>query len=228
MTFLRSLFATSTVLFLGVSFTDAYLNELRSEVLAMLDHRSDDAAGRLRGAQRRQAAPAALPRPTTRASGVIGFDTAGGTDWSGFEQRPARASTTPPTRGPCWAGRSPGGACSGSTASRTTRRTARSCSTDAADGHRRQPPGSTRSAASRRPPTLLRSAPRRPRHRRPAPGGGAADHDARRGPARAGRRLRPRRRTATPTASLALSLGRDRQRSSEWADLFREIERVLG
>ena len=42
MTFLRSLFATSTVLFLGVSFTDAYLNELRSEVLAMLDHRSDD------------------------------------------------------------------------------------------------------------------------------------------------------------------------------------------
>ena len=38
MTFLRSIFATSTVLFLGVSFTDAYLNELRSEVLALIGH----------------------------------------------------------------------------------------------------------------------------------------------------------------------------------------------
>ncbi|MFN7147086.1 MAG: SIR2 family NAD-dependent protein deacylase, partial [Myxococcota bacterium] len=35
-TFLRAVFATRTVLFLGVSFTDAYLNELRSEVLALL------------------------------------------------------------------------------------------------------------------------------------------------------------------------------------------------
>lgn len=34
--FLRSVFATRTVLFLGVSFTDAYLNELRSEILALL------------------------------------------------------------------------------------------------------------------------------------------------------------------------------------------------
>ncbi len=34
--FLRTVFATRTVLFLGFSFTDAYLNELRSEVLAML------------------------------------------------------------------------------------------------------------------------------------------------------------------------------------------------
>ena len=85
MTFLRSLFATRTVLFLGVSFTDAYLNELRSEVLAMLDHRSDD----------RPVAYAVLndvkPHQQRYLShheglGVIGYDTAGGTDWSGFEQ----------------------------------------------------------------------------------------------------------------------------------------------
>ena len=34
--FLRAVFATRTLLFLGVSFTDAYLNELRSEVLALV------------------------------------------------------------------------------------------------------------------------------------------------------------------------------------------------
>lgn len=38
LTFLRSLFAVRTVLYLGFSFTDAYLNELRSEVLALLGH----------------------------------------------------------------------------------------------------------------------------------------------------------------------------------------------
>ncbi|MEO5851200.1 MAG: SIR2 family protein [Nocardioides sp.] len=84
MTFLRSLFATSTVLFLGVSFTDAYLNELRSEVLAMLDHRSDDAP----------VAYAVLPdvKPHQQrylahheGLGALSYDTAGGTDWSGFE-----------------------------------------------------------------------------------------------------------------------------------------------
>lgn len=37
-TFLRSVFASCTVLYLGFSFTDAYLNELRSEVLALLGH----------------------------------------------------------------------------------------------------------------------------------------------------------------------------------------------
>jgi hypothetical protein len=36
--FLRSVLSTSTVLYLGFSFTDAYLNELRSEVLALLGH----------------------------------------------------------------------------------------------------------------------------------------------------------------------------------------------
>ncbi len=39
--FLRAVFATRTVLFLGVSFTDAYLNELRSEVLALMGDADD-------------------------------------------------------------------------------------------------------------------------------------------------------------------------------------------
>ncbi len=39
--FLRSVFATRTLLFLGVSFTDAYLNELRSEVLALVHPQHD-------------------------------------------------------------------------------------------------------------------------------------------------------------------------------------------
>lgn len=84
MTFLRSLFATSTVLFLGVSFTDAYLNELRSEVLAMIDQREEDPP----------VAYAVLPDVAPHQGrylhsheglGTISFDTAGGTDWSGFD-----------------------------------------------------------------------------------------------------------------------------------------------
>jgi hypothetical protein len=39
--FLRALFATRTILYLGVSFTDAYLNEIRSEVLSMVGHNKD-------------------------------------------------------------------------------------------------------------------------------------------------------------------------------------------
>ena len=39
--FLRAVFASHTVLFLGVSFTDAYLNELRSETLAFLSPAKD-------------------------------------------------------------------------------------------------------------------------------------------------------------------------------------------
>jgi hypothetical protein len=41
-TFLRSVFATTAVLYLGFSFTDAYLNELRSEILALLEHQGGD------------------------------------------------------------------------------------------------------------------------------------------------------------------------------------------
>ncbi|HLT36165.1 MAG TPA: SIR2 family protein [Enhygromyxa sp.] len=38
-TFLRTVLSTRTVLYLGFSFTDAYLNELRSEILHLLDFR---------------------------------------------------------------------------------------------------------------------------------------------------------------------------------------------
>ncbi|HET7429896.1 MAG TPA: SIR2 family protein, partial [Nocardioides sp.] len=85
MTFLRSLFATSTVLFLGVSFTDAYLNELRSEVLAMIDQRDEDPP----------VAYAVLPDVAPHQArylhsheglGAISYDTAGGTDWTGFDR----------------------------------------------------------------------------------------------------------------------------------------------
>ena len=36
--FLRALLATRTILFLGFSFSDGYLNLLRSEILALLRH----------------------------------------------------------------------------------------------------------------------------------------------------------------------------------------------
>jgi hypothetical protein len=42
LTFVRSVMATTTVLYLGFSFTDAYLDELRSEILALLEHRGTD------------------------------------------------------------------------------------------------------------------------------------------------------------------------------------------
>ncbi len=84
MTFLRSLFATHTVLYLGVSFTDAYLNELRSEVLAMIDHDGSGdpvAYALLADVQPHQE----RYLRTHEGLQVLGFDTAGGTDWSGFE-----------------------------------------------------------------------------------------------------------------------------------------------
>lgn len=43
--FLRAVFATRTLLFLGVSFTDAYLNELRSEILALAHRDGDEPLG---------------------------------------------------------------------------------------------------------------------------------------------------------------------------------------
>lgn len=41
-TFLRAVFASNTMLFMGCSFNDPYLNELRSEILALLDQRDID------------------------------------------------------------------------------------------------------------------------------------------------------------------------------------------
>jgi hypothetical protein len=44
-TFLRAVFAQYTVLFIGVSFTDAYLNELRSEILKVIGPRPEQPWG---------------------------------------------------------------------------------------------------------------------------------------------------------------------------------------
>jgi hypothetical protein len=82
--FLRAIMATTTVLYLGFSFTDAYLNELRSEVLALL-------------AQGRDSAPVAYalvndaPSKTRthyrRHEGIelLSYDSNDGTDFSSFD-----------------------------------------------------------------------------------------------------------------------------------------------
>lgn len=85
MTFLRSVFATSTVLYLGCSFDDAYLNELRSEVLALIGHRGEEepvAYAVLNDV------PEATRDYFLRHEGIriLGYDTNGGLDWSGFDR----------------------------------------------------------------------------------------------------------------------------------------------
>ncbi len=83
--FLRAVLATSTVLYLGFSFTDAYLNELRSEILALLEHGgSDDPV-----------AWAVLPDmggddveyyAESEGIGVLSYDSRGDKDHSGFDR----------------------------------------------------------------------------------------------------------------------------------------------
>jgi transcriptional regulator with XRE-family HTH domain len=84
-TFLRAVMATTTVLYMGFSFEDAYLNELRSEVLALLG-------------QRRESAPVAfaivndVPEATRRHFAdhegiqILSYETGGGRDFSGFDR----------------------------------------------------------------------------------------------------------------------------------------------
>lgn len=80
--FVRTLLATHVVLFLGFSFTDNYLNKLRSEVISLFAQQHG-----------RPLAYALLPDvPHVKRSAllkhdgleVINFDTRGGTDFSGF------------------------------------------------------------------------------------------------------------------------------------------------
>jgi SIR2-like domain len=83
-TFLRALMSTTTVLYLGFSFNDAYLNELRSEVLALLDHRGGD----------RPVAYAVLPNASPaeirysmdhEGIHILSYSSSGGTDFTGFD-----------------------------------------------------------------------------------------------------------------------------------------------
>jgi len=95
--FLRSVFATTTVLYLGFSFTDAYLNELRNETLALLEYRGGDrpiAFAVINDADPEQA------RYFKRHEGVqvLTYDTGGGVDFSGFDGwlRAVHDATAPP------------------------------------------------------------------------------------------------------------------------------------
>lgn len=83
-TFLRTMIATTTVLYMGFSFEDAYLNELRSEILALLG-------------QGDESAPVAyaiindVPTDTQRhfrkheGIEILSYDTQGGRTFSGFD-----------------------------------------------------------------------------------------------------------------------------------------------
>jgi hypothetical protein len=94
--FLKSLFMFNTVLYLGFSFTDAYINQLRSEMLAMLGEGSRDRP-------LAYAVLADLPEITRRhferieGIQVIHFETAGGSDFSEFKRilRAIHDSTNP-------------------------------------------------------------------------------------------------------------------------------------
>lgn len=84
-TFLRSLMSTGSLLYLGFSFEDAYLNELRSEVLALLgqDQASEPVAWAVVND-----VPEARRRHFLAHEGieVLTYDTRGKTDFSGFDE----------------------------------------------------------------------------------------------------------------------------------------------
>ena len=90
MTFLRGLLSSNTILFMGFSFEDAYLNELRSQVLALFDYgrsargpeKPDPLAYAILGD-----VPELVRLHFARHEGieVLGFDTKEGKDYSGFD-----------------------------------------------------------------------------------------------------------------------------------------------
>lgn len=84
--FLKAIFATKTILFLGVSFSDAYLNELRSEVLALLRPAGSRLAPLLGYATKADASPAVqayfLEHEGIR---LLPYDSQDGTNHDGFD-----------------------------------------------------------------------------------------------------------------------------------------------
>lgn len=98
-TFLRALFAQRTVFFLGFSFTDAYLNELRSEALALIGY--DLPAAPIAYALVNDA-PEPMRRHYLQHEGIhlISYATDEGPDYSGFDQILERlhAQTNPVSR----------------------------------------------------------------------------------------------------------------------------------
>jgi CheY-like chemotaxis protein len=84
-TFLRSVMATRTVLYLGFSFEDAYLNELRSEILALLGQEPNSAP--LAYAVINDV-PATTRKHFRRHEGIeiLNYDTHQQTDFDGFDR----------------------------------------------------------------------------------------------------------------------------------------------
>jgi transcriptional regulator with XRE-family HTH domain len=83
-TFLRAVMATTTVLYMGFSFEDAYLNELRSEILALLGQRSESAPVAYAIVND---VPEETCRHFRRHEGIeiLSYDSDGGRDFSGFD-----------------------------------------------------------------------------------------------------------------------------------------------
>lgn len=83
--FLRAVFAQCPVLFLGVSFEEAYLNELRSETLSLLGFR--DGSGPVAWAVLNDCEPATASFfGKHEGIEVLSYDSHGGTDFSGFDR----------------------------------------------------------------------------------------------------------------------------------------------
>ncbi len=83
--FLRSVFLYNTVLYLGFSFTDAYINQLRSETLEMLGRRPED---RPRSYAVINDVPDVARKHLLEVEGieVLSYDSRAGTDFSDFDR----------------------------------------------------------------------------------------------------------------------------------------------
>jgi CheY-like chemotaxis protein len=82
--FLRSVFLFNTVLYMGFSFTDAYINQLRSETLEMLGRKPRD---RPRSYAILNDVPDITKKHLNEIEGIeaISFDTNGGADFGAFD-----------------------------------------------------------------------------------------------------------------------------------------------
>jgi len=83
-TFLRGILATSTVLYMGFSFEDAYLNELRSEILSLVGHNAGD---EVTSYAIMNDVPEQAVSHFRRHEGIeiLTYDTNGGLDFTGFD-----------------------------------------------------------------------------------------------------------------------------------------------
>ena len=83
-TFLRTMIATTTVLYMGFSFEDAYLNELRSEILALLDQGNESTPVAYAIVND---VPADTQSHFRKHEGIeiLSYDTEGGKSFSGFD-----------------------------------------------------------------------------------------------------------------------------------------------